>query len=682
MLTLSASQDALDEPPQPPLGEYDSDNSWRCGEHTSEVLNHYFAEMRPARVGILVADKKTHDQQLSDAIVRIDEIEPGLAGEANISLLCKGMPPWAKSILIYLTQSGRPLVWNTEKVEAELLERKGKPRYDHLSRLMSRAVKELAEKSNLYQRLRDFPDTSRKEDGIRHAGAFFVEKQGKTKEVVIDGKRQEVTVLRVITDARAANAHCGDNASFNLFTLDSLLQMVSNVSRLADAQGNYFVVNADLRHMFHQLPLPGRLQRLFLLSGPEGTYVPRAAPMGWKLAPLLGQTASWSMLLGNNGDLEAISGLGGGRNRTPEMPAWLPFADGDGGIFVLIDNLLIITTNKERANWWCKRMDDRGRATHLIFKQPPRVEEIRRGDASTSFTFDGIRIEFDRWRTIDRDRDIDPANPTLTYRQVSGLLGEVLWDLRVRRHEPILYADLLGVYSKATPPSHDLWDATNSRLDDTDRAILQQYVAEARKHHYRERLESWYAGRYVLYAVDARLDGEGKKPAVQMSAVVPLQLDGKVHPPWFATRHDFEIIAETELVAIIEAVEHAMQQPANPGDPLTLIIIATDSLVAKGWVERGYSDRPRAQELLKRLRRALGESGVRVACVYVPSEDNVADDPSRLNPALLESMTGSDAVIKPARLQATIRALRTATASVMHRATMSGQQAVRNPRAA
>ena len=67
---------------------------------------------------------------------------------------------------------------------------------------------------------------------------------------------------------------------------------------------------------------------------------------------------------------------------------------------------------------------------------------------------------------------------------------------------------------------------------------------------------------------------------------------------------------------------------------VSMIIIATDSLCAKGWVERMYSDRPYARFLLRRLRDlpSHGASGpVRLVCVYLLSEHNLSDVPSRID---------------------------------------------------
>ena len=149
--------------------------------------------------------------------------------------------------------------------------------------------------------------------------------------------------------------------------------------------------------------------------------------------------------------------------------------------------------------------------------------------------------------------------------------------------------------------------------------------------------------------------------------------DAPLH--WEKQPHDYEYIGEAELAAIVAAVRHAASLWG--GEPLSLIIVATDSLVARGWVERGYSSRPVARDLLAELTALLADY-TRISCHYVRSDDNVADDPSRT--ALDDSAPGA---IVPRRLAATLGVLRGALASTIRLATETGRSAVagrRRPR--
>ena len=130
----------------------------------------------------------------------------------------------------------------------------------------------------------------------------------------------------------------------------------------------------------------------------------------------------------------------------------------------------------------------------------------------------------------------------------------------------------------------------------------------------------------MVYAVDASL-GENKERKVLQAtiAVVSFNLGAKTWK-WENVHKPHVYIGEAELEAIVWAVEQALQEC-----PLvTMIIIATDSLCAKGWVERMYSDRPYAQKLLKYLWYLIKPQGIRLCCIYVRTDHNLADVPTRI----------------------------------------------------
>ena len=73
---------------------------------------------------------------------------------------------------------------------------------------------------------------------------------------------------------------------------------------------------------------------------------------------------------------------------------------------------------------------------------------------------------------------------------------------------------------------------------------------------------------------------------------------------------------------------------------------------------------------------------MRVACVYVPTDDNVADAPSRVDPWRLETEMGKADYIDTEKLRRTCAVLRGATASIIRHAELGGQTVgVRVPRA-
>jgi hypothetical protein len=329
-----------------------------------------------------------------------------------------------------------------------------------------------------------------------------------------------------------------------------------------------------------------------------------------------------------------------------------------------------MTTDRVLLEKWKRHVERRVASTQIKLKEAPRVVEVAPG--GDTFEFSGILFDFDGWRTIDRERVLDPGKSMLTYREISALLGESLWDLRVRRLRPLEYADLLSVYQTVTPRTIKDWDMPATTTSE-QRAALNKWVGAARQHQRCERLEPWVPGRYELYAVDACLQEAQRDRNIvgrSQAAIVHLAREARRVLSWRKWNHERTYIGEAELEAIVGAVEHAM---GSGGTPPSLIIVATDSLVAKGWVEREYSERPGAQDLLTRLRELLKTT--RLACPYVRSADNIADAPSRT-----DEPSDAPGVILAEQLDKTWSTLRTEVPSILHDAVVSGQVTVRRAR--
>ena len=92
----------------------------------------------------------------------------------------------------------------------------------------------------------------------------------------------------------------------------------------------------------------------------------------------------------------------------------------------------------------------------------------------------------------------------------------------------------------------------------------------------------------------------------------------------------FDYIGDAELEAIVWSVRDALE---STQDTVSAVLVATDSLCAKGWVKRMYSERPAAQKLLMELDELLKQNkngkAIRISCIYVHTTNNIADIPSR-----------------------------------------------------
>jgi hypothetical protein len=604
----------------------------------SEVLQAYEYQ-RNRRVQEQPADGE------EPLVERLDTITETTVARLLLDKLAKGGPPFGAAVLKPIREiasGGEAPEMATESEFLRLLARRGQP-----SKNMRQAMLPVLQRLKSDRLLREITPAEDKEFGRTipeaHAAIFLVEKKMPAWKRAGLARRPK---LRVITDARVANALLKEDCAFNLFTLDALLQCVSNVMHVAKARRKaYYVVNIDLRHWFHQLPLPRHLGRLFTLNmptrkGQRYRLCPRAVPMGWKRAPKIGQAATWSMLLGRNEHNErladaSISGVHVKYTLSNEMPAWIPFeaADGqsnegaeNGGIFVILDNIFVVTPDERLATYWRDRILSQTATYNAEIKKAsvndqevePDVEVISADDKHRT-EFMGISFGYNGWRTASKDQDIQLGDKWGgTHRDLAALLGEVLWSLRVGRRRLLECLDLMELYRSATPESHDQWDKP-AHLFPEQFKTLKRYVAEARMHAEVPMLPHWQAKNVHLAATDASDSEQLKK-----IAYVPYDQSGQVlSGAWTGLDHTWDHINVAELAAIVHAVREALAADVS----IDLFIIATDNTTAKGWVERGCADRADAQKLLRELFELLdsGEKPRRIYCPYVKSEHNVAD---------------------------------------------------------
>lgn len=480
---------------------------------------------------------------------------------------------------------------------------------------------------------------------------FMVEKIGKTVTFNIGGIEWVKNMLRVITDARLANVSLMNHLPYHIFTLEALFQCLSNVFHRSK-NNRFFCINADLRHWFFQILLPEHWREMFRFEFGECYFRPRVLPMGWYLSPPIAQTCTWGIILSGNPPFVDKQWL----NQLKEMPPWVPLRnikeengkiiinEEKGGIFVIQDNILVITEDEDVAVAWKKHLKERAEFFNAEFKagQGLDVVVLSRENPDVRTEFNGISIGFTGWKTAHRkDRDsVESLEPkSLTHRAIHSLLGEVLWDLRVRQEAALEHESFMRLFRVNTPATKQQWGHINVNFTQEYVDILKYEVINARKHQEAGMWPYWSAvtledAEKEFYAVDASLEGRLDNNTVARARLAICHLrNAKSKNCWFwqSTRKDHVYIGEAELEAIIWAVEDAIRK--NP--KVRLITIVTDSLCAKGWIERMYSDRLFANDLLSYLRQLLlfDEDGnvrtIKLTCMYIMSEHNLADVPTR-----------------------------------------------------
>ena len=599
-----------------------------------------------------------------DAVSRIDEIHAAQVACVNVVTLIKTAPGrWACDAFSHLlTRDNAGVRWcgsiirpqrpvlATEAAYLQRVASRGVPSDRPLRGVRAAVVRHLAGESvGLLWRIAspaavqvDASTSAARDAGLcAHCGFFLVEKPGSAVSIVSATTHLEATAtkLRVIMDARAANARVLVLAYFVIFTLRALLQEFSNLRAQAEKRGRVvYAVTFDLRHWFHQIPLPADMAHLFRVQIDDGeTYGPRALPMGFSASPWVGQSATWTMLLGRGAPgVDATA-------HTQAMPPWVPLHDPAGGghvggIFVIMDGGMILTTDSVLAVRWQKRIVQRALDIKAYLK-PDKYQSLAqlvelRPDSDAHVTFSGIEFRWRGWQTVAKERSLTSpsalgatARAAVTRRQVGQFLGEVLWDLRVRQIAPLDYESLFALYARAAPDDEGGYD-TSAGLAVDEARLLGGFVDIARQHQSTAPLAAWQLDDrpVACYASDACLSETQRRLAiVRLGEHV-----GGTTRTWSARDHEHNYIGCAELEAIVWAVEDAVRRHASQdGRPLGLIVVATDSLCAKGWAECMYSKtRAEARDLLRRLQRLLGDE-TRLLLPYVQSEANVADTPSR-----------------------------------------------------
>ena len=508
------------------------------------------------------------------------------------------------------------------------------------------------------------------------AGAFFVEKQsaGKVK-------------LRVIIDGRSGNVlFWTTDVSFPLFSLEAVMRVLGQLRGKT-----WFVINGDLRHWFHQIPMPKRLRANYVLAGMM--IAPVAVPMGSVFGPYVGQCCTWGMLFACDdfgrrvpaaqADGKMSSGLSpetlSRMYESPEdrLPPWLPL-EGGGGIFVILDNILVATPDERVARFWTERINKQTRRFGARLKLEPSETGLRyltvppTAEPEGVFEFLGYQWSNGHHRVHIKDESdkemvgVRDGKWQGSYRNLASNLGKIYWwarGLELPPQHPTMRA-LSRLYSAATPKAATIATEGHSRawnmpanLDDPE-LLSELHALWALRC-----ANAWQAAVVfrppsvaACVATDASLDAARRWLGVvcfpplfeQVTSAdfvgledrVDFTVLNKIFGRWWmragarseATMqpsifgevpHGEDTIAMGEIVAILWGVIAVIG--LRPG--ADIIVVATDSLNAKAWVERRSSSKAEAIEVIERIFTAL--CGRRVYVVYVPSERNASDAPSR-----------------------------------------------------
>ena len=644
---------------------HESSGSYHQVEATSYEM--FAEELGAYRDGTAFA-KITKNSKLSDLVKRVDKIDKSLVARVNVTDLFASThasfwcsQAFCPTLALALPDgfehknykaTSPPLM--TDPEEAKRYRKKKNMTTEtakKLTSMVSAALRSLATECSLFE-VPIFPPTV-------DVGAFFVEKAG------------DANLLRVIIDGRFANlVYSTSAAKFSFFSLETLRQVIDNLANCP----KWYAINIDLRHWFHEIPLPRRYQGIFGLSLTDrdneyGEYyiVPRAFPMGWSFSPIIAQAMTWSLVLSKHPSdpdfpVAADLDLQELRKHT-ELFSWVPLKGG-GGIFVLLDNILVVTPREDTAKFWFSKIKQDAKRYNIVLKTKPAADDetitedellarqcFRTMTKESSPTFDFLGITWSHsthWVKVNPEtEDMEFPNVSKTkanvknemwvgtYRELASIIGRINWHRRVHGLRNFDDNDdqrgtqtLLRLFSLMTPPAGKNWNSILALGKMSTDGLTRAWRFRTGVTACLARPLSWnpLLDPMRWFATDAAKDARN-----HTYVVVEYDIrvkDGKTScgaAPKSVTSGEFPVsdtIALGELYAIMMAI-------LSVDRPHTLVILATDSMNAKRWVEAAKANNSVALDYLRKIFAHMDKLHLRVYLVYVPSKKNVADYATR-----------------------------------------------------
>ena len=593
-------------------------------------------------------------EEVAAFVERIDPIDPNIVGGMRVLDISRSAPKFVQSGANLLREGAQMPLDPDESAVSERLTKKGYT--DKVCATAATALLHLMSASNLYSEL---PPRAGTRNTFRMAAAFAEKKDGK---------------LRVISDCRYLNAHClTTNYHFELFSLKSYLRVLGNMA----SHDTWYAVNSDLRHMFHQMPLPASLRPNFVFrfddpSSPHTTrrLVPNGVPMGWVLAPYIAQCCSWGLVLADITTqprfdctrLGLTAAMVAMLKSLSSPPALIPLLRG-GMIVVLLDNILVITPDESVARAWQTRLATVAQRFHAIFKQIDF--HVLSRDNDESFVFSGIRVSHGH-RNIDVDAgDLMPGFDETgawrgSHRDLARVMGKLLWYHRV--YETCMFDSEMQIfsalYSRCTPPANVKWSDSSPDLLTAEEVAYLHRMWSARA----EMAPTANLTRIpaVLVPAFAACDASLTRIGIVRFDSRDV-LDGKrLAPPRAESSETQQCTSAGHPIAVVEllAIDRAVLALQEADLDANVFIVATDNLNAKAWVEHQVAPNLEGNKILARLFARL-RSDQRVVLAYICSAGNAADPASR-GGSVLTADTGN-----AARIMQTAALLQLTGATVM-----------------
>jgi len=447
---------------------------------------------------------------------------------------------------------------------------------------------------------------------------------------------------RAILDARPANRLCHTPPPLALVEVREQMLALEKI-------GAKYILLADWRHFFHQIPLGRGIReqsplplicRLFALrvSG-LGIWRWASLPMGWSWSPYLAQMVSWlTLLIHEEKEAPLFDTSGYEKEDTPRM---LKIGE-KAVVFVLYDNVLIAAEDHNVFLRIRKRLQRNVKLLNLAVKT---WEEFGPGDLSIDAQeTEGARRAIHLGLQIGRSADghwmfrHDPVKVARweprfsrpnTLRGTARLLGTIVRHLMVNGIRLVDAKQALRLASRIGTDAPKVgWDVP-AALSDVEWDCLGPWVTQIRNNSWAQvpDVRDSEAAKQVHLATDASDTGLG---AVVMSLKGDIlsclaRPDGVWSIPCNAQLRDTHIFFK-ELTAAVKGATHFADLMDWKDCTLNLYV---DNTAAAGALRRAYSSCDAANDLLEELFRVMDKRNIRLNVVSIPGLVNPADGPSR-----------------------------------------------------
>ena len=406
---------------------------------------------------------------------------------------------------------------------------------------------------------------------------------------------------------------------------------------------------ADIRHYFHELEISSEISKYFGVACGGLFWAWRALPMGWSYSPRCAQSISWAIVL-HNGPACLQEEIEKARS-SQHPPSFVHTRDAEGRItgiiFIWYDNFTVITYNNDHHREVVANIENNRKTFGLHWSGAPdsfSPTDLRKSEDKNvkypSFLGVQIRVVFNSrarngeirsylaWRCEDKlfthMKTITDELKTPTRRLVARAVGYLIWRNYVQSIPLLELAEVIEIARENAPKEVGKrhWD-DRSPLDERKLSILISYlnsaVADTR----------WYTAdarvlnqTSIFRVVSDSSDDVGAFIFYDQSGGIRYQHSW--HWKSFGSGAEKMKIFLKELMAATIAIEKAAEVGYDS------VHIAVDNTAAGFVISRGYSKVKYANELLRRIFRAVPQS--HIIATHIRSIDNAADPLTRGRP--------------------------------------------------